>query len=67
MEQEKNDGINKDTVLPLPIQQNRPAVRTACMSLFHCHLPLTPRALISKALFFTITREHAWPLVFNSV
>ncbi|CAI5649819.1 unnamed protein product [Oreochromis niloticus] len=26
MEQEKNDGINKDTVLPLPIQQNRPAL-----------------------------------------
>lgn len=24
---EKNDGINKDMVLP-PIQQNRPAVRT---------------------------------------
>lgn len=26
MVQEKNDGINKDMILP-PIQQNRPAVR----------------------------------------
>ncbi|XP_030593799.1 glycerol-3-phosphate acyltransferase 2, mitochondrial [Archocentrus centrarchus] len=26
MEQEKNDRINKDTVLPLPIQQNRPTL-----------------------------------------
>lgn len=39
----------------------------ACMTLSHCHLPLSPCALISNALFFTITREHAWPHVPNAV
>lgn len=61
---EKGDRINNNTSLP-PIQQNRPAVRTLLVS--HCPFPLTLCALISTALFFTITREHAWPPVLNSV
>lgn len=65
MAKEKNDGANKDVVVP-PVQQNRSAVRTLPAWLSYCHPPLYPCALISNSLYCAITRlswsrEHAWP------